>query len=78
MMPPAGSILLTDYPVTVCAECLTASCWHGEFMCERAKDARTTVMRASELRALDREHPSNFSPSKIRAVHGVFPALRQR
>lgn len=65
-----------DYPVTVCDACLQASCWHGEFMCERSRGAGTTVLMASQLRALDLEHPSNFSPSKIARVHGCFPAAR--
>lgn len=62
-----------DYDVTVCAECLTASCWHGEFMCQKAKGAGLVTKRASELRALDREHPDNFSCDNIELVTGVRP-----
>jgi hypothetical protein len=62
-----------DYLVTVCAECLTASCWHGEFMCQRARGANITHRRASELRALDREHPDHFSVEKLREVCGAHP-----
>lgn len=62
-----------DYLVTVCAECLMASCWHGEFMCQRAVDAGITHRRASELRALGREHPSHFSLEKLREVYGSSP-----
>ena len=25
--------------ITVCSECLTASCWHGIFMCEESEFA---------------------------------------
>lgn len=62
-----------DYLVTVCASCLTASCWHGEFMCQKAKTSTTTVYRASELRAAGREHSDNFSREKIRRVTGSPP-----
>lgn len=65
-----------DYLVTVCAECLQASCWHGENLCQAAVGANITVLMASTLRALRREHGDNFSPAKIARVHGRFPAAR--
>jgi hypothetical protein len=64
---------MTDYDVTVCAACLTASCWHGEFMCDKARSADVTTLKASELRRLGREHPDNFSPEKLFAVTGREP-----
>ena len=45
-----------DRLVTVCAVCLTAACWQGEFYCEAAKVANTTTRTVRELRALGREH----------------------
>lgn len=62
-----------DYMVTVCASCLTASCWHGEFMCEKARYANITMLTASKLRELDREHPDHFSPEKLLSVTGSVP-----
>jgi hypothetical protein len=62
-----------DYEVTVCAACLTATCWHGVFMCQKAKQASTMDVRASELRALGREHPDNFSRERILRVTGSMP-----
>jgi hypothetical protein len=62
-----------DYMVTVCAECLTASCWHGDFYCSRYRSANLTERRASELAALGREHRDYFSPERIRAVTGSLP-----
>jgi len=59
-----------DYYVTVCNSCLTASCWHGEFYCQRAKTAGTVEKLASELRALDAEHPDNYSRAKLLEVAG--------
>jgi len=59
-----------DRKVTVCAACLTASCWHGEFMCEASRTADVTTRTVRELRALGREHPSNYSVAKVREVCG--------
>ena len=59
-----------DRQVTVCAECLKASCWHGEFMCDRSRSADITTRTVRELRKLNREHPSHYSVEKIRAVCG--------
>lgn len=59
-----------DYVVTVCAECLTASCWHGEFMCERSRSAKTADRKASDLREARLEHADNFSPAKLLKVCG--------
>lgn len=64
-----------DYMVTVCAECHTASCWHGEFMCNDARNAGTVEMKASELLALKLEHPDRFSPAKLEAVTGEAPVM---
>ncbi len=61
---------MDDRKITVCAECLTASCWHGEFMCDRSRNAGITTRLASELDALGREHPGNYSVEKIREVCG--------
>lgn len=44
-----------DYWVTVCNQCKTASCWHGEFMCDGSDNAGTVDMLASELRKLSNE-----------------------
>lgn len=62
--------MIGDYIVTVCDACLTASCWHYEFMCQRSQNAGTKEVRASELRALDKEHPDNFSREKLLRVEG--------
>lgn len=62
---------LPDYYVDVCAECLTASCWHGTFMCERSRNADVVKRRASDLVALDLEHPSYFSRENLLRVCGA-------
>lgn len=67
-----------DWRVTVCDACLTASCWHGEFYCERYRSAGTTTRWASELRELDREHPDHFSREHIGLTTGARPPLEVR
>jgi hypothetical protein len=65
-MPPDPN----DRLVTVCAACLCASCWHGEFMCYEAIGANTVQRTVGELRKLNREHPSAYSVEKVRRVCG--------
>jgi len=48
--------------VTVCDHCYTSACWQGLFMCQDAKDAGTTDMPISALRALGLEHPDYYEP----------------
>lgn len=60
----------TDYIVTVCSACRTASCWHGEFLCQSAAGASTERVAASVLRKLKLEHRSNYSVAKLREVCG--------
>jgi len=44
--------------ITVCAKCLQASCWQGEFMCHGSRDAGTVQKSIDELAQLHLEHPS--------------------
>lgn len=43
--------------VTVCASCLTASCWLGYFYCEDAHTADTVEKPIRELKEMNRESP---------------------
>jgi hypothetical protein len=36
--------------ITVCDACFRACCWQGQFMCDDARDAGTTVRTVRELR----------------------------
>lgn len=51
---------MKDYDVvTVCDNCLRASCWPmGQFMCDNAYTAGSTTRTVAELRKLALEHPS--------------------
>lgn len=62
---------MKDYLVTVCSACRCASCWNGEFMCDRATGAATVDVLASVLADEGREHPSNYSEDKLREVCGA-------
>ena len=53
--------LSPDTLVTVCAECLTASCWHYKFVCEKYRTADIVQKTVAELMELGREHPDNWS-----------------
>jgi len=50
--------------VTVCSECLQASCWQGVFMCDKAKSSGTVQKTRRELRKLGLEHESYWKPDK--------------
>lgn len=45
-----------DKMVTVCAECLCASCWQGVFLCQKSRDANIVSLPIKALRAMGREH----------------------
>jgi hypothetical protein len=63
--------LRNDIKITVCSECLTASCWLAEFMCDKSRDASTVQKTVGELRALKLEHPDNWS-KLLRAEKGMI------
>ena len=48
--------LRDDDKITVCAECLQASCWQGKFMCDKSRDANITEKTVRELREISYEH----------------------
>lgn len=60
-----------DYFVTVCSECLRASCWHGEDLCDKSRNAGTVDRLASALDALHHEHPDHYSIAKLLKVCGT-------
>lgn len=42
--------------ITVCSHCLCASCWQGDFYCDKYKTAGTVEKPVDELRKLGLEH----------------------
>lgn len=50
--------LSLDSKITVCAECIEASCWLGEFMCEGSRNAGVIQKTVEELIRETGEHPS--------------------
>lgn len=64
-MEPSG-----EKKIQVCSSCKTASCWYGEFMCQDSKSADVELMTVSQLTALHREHPENWSDKKMQSIYG--------
>lgn len=56
--------------VQVCSECKTASCWHGEFMCDESDIADIEIKTVEELNRLGLEHKENYSNAKQLEVYG--------
>ena len=63
--------------VTVCDKCLTASCWHGLFMCDASRTAGVVDKTVAELDAMKTEHPSNYSIESIRKHTGQEPRYKK-
>ena len=57
--------------IYVCKNCLTASCWYGEFMCDEAQISGIVRMEIAQLRRLKREHPDNWSVDKLVKIYGT-------
>ena len=57
--------------IEVCSECLMASCWYHEFMCDNSWGAGTVLKTKKELRKLKREHSDNWSNEKLKKVYGT-------
>lgn len=51
--------------VAVCAECLRASCWLGEFYCENAKGGSLVKIRRSAAKKLKLESPHYLHSAEI-------------
>jgi hypothetical protein len=56
--------------VEVCAECNRACCWYGNFMCDNAFGAGTSLKTVEELQKLGLEHPENWSDKMMKEVYG--------
>ncbi len=48
---------MPETTVIVCADCLRASCWKGEFMCETSRFASIKYMYRADLEDLGLEDP---------------------
>ena len=55
--------------VYVCSECGLASCWHGEFMCQRSRNADIKLVPVAEVP----DHPSHFTRERLEDVYGEIP-----
>lgn len=64
---------MSERRILVCSTCLKASCWHGEWQCQKSKDASVVWRTEAQLDALGLEHPDNYSPERIHLVNGGVP-----
>ncbi len=53
----AAKHLKPEWTITVCANCLCATCWQGEFYCDNFRGAGTKQISISTARKLNRENP---------------------
>lgn len=64
--------LQNDKRVMVCAECLRACCWYGEFMCDKARYADVKVVTVGDLRKIKAgEHEHYWSDEMFLRVYGT-------
>jgi hypothetical protein len=56
--------------VLVCDNCLRASCWYGEFRCERYIPAGLKILTVSQLRKLQYEHEDFWTDEKMIEIYG--------
>ena len=49
---------------------MRACCWHGEFMCDGAREAGTILKTIKELKKLNLEHFDYWSDKKMIDVYG--------
>lgn len=57
--------------ITVCSECLQASCWQGAFFCEKATHASTKRLTRKDLFEIATgEHPSYWKTDAEVAARG--------
>lgn len=59
-----------DRLITVCASCLCASCWHGDFHCQNYQSANLKQVTRKELNVLGREHPHYYSDEMLKKIYG--------
>ena len=62
--------------ITVCSECERASCWHGEFMCEKSTGADIKQMSRTEWESRRLEHPDVWHRALY--VHGEISEAEYR
>lgn len=60
----------TTLKVLVCAECLRASCWYGEFMCNKSRSANLKILTIEDLQKLNREHLDYWTDATMFRIYG--------
>lgn len=58
--------------IEVCDECRTASCWYGEFLCQKSGGAGTVLIPVGILERLELEDRDYWSEEKLLEVYGTI------
>lgn len=61
---------MLDAKVIVCAECLRACCWYGEFMCQKSRSANLKILTVGDLQKLNLEHPDYWTDATMVRIYG--------
>lgn len=72
--------MILDREITVCDNCLRASCWQGIFMCEKSRNAGTIEKTVGELHDLSLENPEYWFKSPHTGAidqHGLGAYLQE-
>jgi len=56
--------------VLVCAECHRASCWYGEFYCDRSRFANVVVLTVKQLKELNLEDSAYWTKKTFLEIYG--------
>lgn len=59
-----------DRLIQVCAECGTACCWHGEFLCSDSLTAGLELRTVEELNNKKLENNHHYSVDNIEKIFG--------
>lgn len=62
-----------DKLVEVCANCLQASCWYGELLCDKAATCGTVLKTVTELRSINRAYDESeyyWSDEYMEKIYG--------
>lgn len=67
-------MITNDDLITVCSDCLRASCWQGYFFCDKALDPKSSTVQKTrgELKKLALENPEYWRTDYELVEEGDF------
>jgi len=64
-----SEVVILDRKITVCDNCLMASCWQYIFICEKFRTAGTVDKTVQELHDLNTQHPREHHSYWFKSPH---------